>query len=85
MTKWYKYFYKRLGTASTFNGNSSTLMLTLNTSQWTFGTSGSMKFRTRSAHGLLLHAGWFRATQDYVKLEIHNGKLKLSVNLGSGR
>lgn len=62
-------------------------MLTLNTSHWTVGSSGSMKFRTRSAHGSLLHAGWFpcsQAQQDYLKLEIYNRKLKISVNLGSG-
>ena len=64
-------------------------MLTLNTSYWTFGSTGSMKFRTRSAHGLLFYAGWFpgslQAHQDYVKLEIINRKLKISVNLGSGK
>ena len=82
------FFSSRLGTVSTFNGNSSFLMLTLSRSQWTFGSSGSMKFRTRSSHGLLLNAGWFPSTQarkDYIKLEIINRRLKLSVDLGSGR
>lgn len=47
-----------------------------------------MMFKTRSANGLLLYAGWYpeqRVNRDYLQLEIKNRKVVLTANLGSGR
>lgn len=41
----------------------------------------SLKFRTSSGNGVLLHGGGQQG--DYISLELHRARLQLSINLGS--
>jgi len=66
--------------------NDSHLQLSLNSSQWSFGQSGSLWFRTREAAGLLMYAGRrpMGGNVEFLLLDIASGQARFTADLGSG-
>ena len=66
--------------------NDSYIELSLNTSHWSFGQSGSMSIRTRETEGLLMYAGRKpgAANNEFLMLDVISGHVRFSADLGSG-
>lgn len=71
---------------TSFLSNDSHVELSLNSSHWSFGQSGSLSFKTRETHALLMYAGrkpWGGNTE-FLLLDVTSGQARFSADLGSG-
>ena len=66
--------------------NDSHIELSLNSSHWSFGQSGSLLFRTRETHALLMYAGRKPGggNAEFLLLDVTSGQARFSADLGSG-
>lgn len=66
--------------------NDSHIELSLNSSDWSFGQSGSLSFRTHETHALLMYAGRKPGggNSEFLLLDVTSGQARFSADLGSG-
>lgn len=71
---------------TSFLSNDSHVELSLNTSHWSFGQSGSLSFRTRATEALLMYAGRKPGggNSEFLLLDVTSGQARFSADLGSG-
>ena len=73
--------------AASFLMNDSHIEMTLNTSYWSFGQSGSLWFRTQETAGLLMYAGrrLGGGNTEFLLLDVISGQVRFTADLGSGK
>ena len=71
---------------TSFLSNDSHIELSLNSSHWSFGQSGSLSFRTQETHALLMYAGRKPGggNSEFLLLDVTSGQARFSSDLGSG-
>lgn len=71
---------------TSFLSNDSHIELSLNSSHWSFGQSGSLSFRTHETHALLMYAGRKHGggSSEFLLLDVTSGQARFSADLGSG-
>ena len=71
---------------TSFVMNDSHVELSLNSSHWSFGQSGSLWFRTRESAGLLMYAGRRPGggNLEFLLLDITSGQARFTADLGAG-
>lgn len=82
-----EFFFLLIAVSETsFLSNDSRVELTLNSSEWSFGQSGSVWFRTREMDGLLMYAGRRPGggNTEFMLLEVFSGQARFTADLGSG-
>ena len=86
LNRFFLFFFVISVTEVSLVRNNSYIELSLNTTEWHFGLSGSFWFRTKHSEGLLMYAGWRPGLQntEYLMVAVKAGQVVFTGDLGRG-